>query len=495
MLIIISLLISVSSFSQKWNWIKSDFTQKMPDQYMACDDNNGVYLCYDDLLIKYDTSGVLQWQLTLGTLTVSAMEGTKDGVVISGNYLGVLSFGQFSISQGPQDQMIILYFDGKGKLQWHYSPTGPGRAFCEDLTVDLNENIAFTGYCSDSLEFSGYSVTKSNYIFAQIDKQGVLKQLHAAQAVKALGKKVRSDSLGNYYVFGECGQSTTFNPTLTINGGTLGTTFILLKYDQSFNLIWGQNLGTSFKLSSGKMNKDRGTKHTYLTLISNYSCNVYRYDEYGTLRDSFSPGIANYSFWISRILTNSNDVYFMGYLSFEGKFCSYTIPEGMYLLSQSVDKNCQWVVNATGPQGAIPYGLAVKGENIYTSGWYGKQLLIADTVYTSPDTTRTYATYAGKLSVPRKTTDLIEQKNNPVSLQFPNPVLSNEITISLKSSASCSKHKIELFDTFGQIVANGFLDNQTCSCTIVLNNVNPGTYYLRCSDSQETTFKKILILK
>src|SRR4051812_26579687 len=92
--------------SQNWNWIKSDFSQNKPYQWMACDDNNGVYLAFDDKLVKYDTSGTLLWQQSLSTLTISTMEAMKDGVVISGRFLGLLTFGQFSVNQMPNIQMV-----------------------------------------------------------------------------------------------------------------------------------------------------------------------------------------------------------------------------------------------------------------------------------------------------------------------------------------------------------------------------------------------------
>jgi hypothetical protein len=194
---------------------------------IAVDSSNNVYVTgytnsqgaggQDAIIIKYNSSGTLQWQRTLG----NSYNGyaTDIDVDSSGNVyiVGDLSFG-------GQPAIMIAKYNTSGTIQWQeYLSFGgflnsPGRG----ITVDSSNNVYITGYN-----------TGGTCYLAKFDTNGNVQWQRAVDSL--IGYRVTVDSSSNVYIIG-----STF----------AGKCFIA-KYNTSGTIQWQRDLTNANNGSSG----------------------------------------------------------------------------------------------------------------------------------------------------------------------------------------------------------------------------------------------------
>ena len=177
----------------------------------------------DALIAKYDESGVIQWQRTLGG------SGYENGMQIkvdssSNAYL----IGQTqSGGQGVNDYLIAKY-NSSGTLQWSRTLGGSSGDVGNGIAVDSSANVYVIGY--HSFDF------KPRFGFAKYNSSGAIQwqRTLGTTSESDVGHGIDVDSSGNVYVFGE-----------TNSSGAGGDDFLFAKYNSSGTIQWQHTLGGS----------------------------------------------------------------------------------------------------------------------------------------------------------------------------------------------------------------------------------------------------------
>lgn len=255
------------------------------------------------VIVKYNSSGTLQWQRQLGTDTTSAWDDqfyklvidSSDNVYVSG----------WEATSGTATDALVVKYDSSGTVLWRRRlglSTGGSEEFAYGIALDGSNNVYINGgntYPSNLLGFlakydsSGTAIWQSyrlgvnghRFTGIVVDSSGnsyscghysnnfVLQKHNGSGTLvwaRALtdGANIRpwgivQDSQGYIYVCVESNQSSM--PGATTNEYTL----VLLKYDTSGTLIWQRVLrpaisDTSYDLVPGGMALD-SSDNIYVT--------------------------------------------------------------------------------------------------------------------------------------------------------------------------------------------------------------------------------------
>ena len=177
----------------------------------------------DDIIIaKYNTSGTLQWQRTLGGADVGQLHSVA--VDSSGN---VYITGE-TYSQGAGNgDILIAKYNTSGTLQWQRTLGGASFDYGQGVTVDSSGNVYVTG--------STFSQGAGNgdVLIAKYNTNGTLQwQRTLGGADSDVGYRIAVDSSGNVYITG-----------YTSSQGAGSNDVIIAKYDTSGVLQWQRTLG------------------------------------------------------------------------------------------------------------------------------------------------------------------------------------------------------------------------------------------------------------
>lgn len=181
-------------------------------------------------IVKYDTNGTLQWQKTLGG---SSFLEQGLSLVVEQNTGDFYVGGTFATGSSASDaRPIVAKYNSSGVLQWQkgltpsVSSDSPG---LQDIALDSNGNLYIAGTAPTG-------ATYGQGLLAKYDSSGALQWQVAI--TKATGQStyegITIDSLDNIFVCGDA---------LTATGGTIYG--IVAKYNTSGALQWKKQIGDS----------------------------------------------------------------------------------------------------------------------------------------------------------------------------------------------------------------------------------------------------------
>ena len=176
------------------------------------------------LIAKYNSSGVLQWDRTLGGTGAEYGQGvaidSADNIIVTG----------FTQSDGAgSNDVLIAKYNSSGVLQWDRTLGGTGNDRAYEVAVDSSDNIIVTGY-TDSDGAGGNDV-----LIAKYNSSGVLQWQRTLGGTGAdIGQGVAIDSADNIIVTG-----------YTNSDGAGGYDILVAKYNSSGVLQWDRTLGAA----------------------------------------------------------------------------------------------------------------------------------------------------------------------------------------------------------------------------------------------------------
>ncbi len=228
-------LLSENSFVvHEWNrtWGGSNWDRGYG---VAVDSSDSVYFAgrtesfvevYDDMvLVKYDSSGVQQWNRTWGGSGWDMCNGvvvdSSDSVYLAGR---TSSFGAVF------DDMVLVKYDSFGVQQWNRTWGGSGSDYGWGVAVDSSDNVYLAGYTGSF--GGGYD----DMVLVKYDSFGVQQWNRTwGGSGSDYGYGVAVDSSDNVYLAGR-----------TDSFGAGSFDMVLVKYDSSgilqWNLTWGGSM-------------------------------------------------------------------------------------------------------------------------------------------------------------------------------------------------------------------------------------------------------------
>lgn len=159
----------IQQWNRTWGGIDLDFGHGV-----AIDSSDNIYLAgktknfgvegTDMILVKYDNSGVQQWSRTWGGIR------QEWGFEVAVDSLNNIYLAGFTTSVGAGDyNMVIVEYDNSGGQQWNHTWGGSGTEWSYGVTVDSSDNVYVVGY-TDSFGAGGYDMAVVKYI-PYTDKQ------------------------------------------------------------------------------------------------------------------------------------------------------------------------------------------------------------------------------------------------------------------------------------------------------------------------------------
>ena len=187
----------VQQWNRTWGGGSSDLGRAI-----ALDSSDNIYLAgqtesfgagdYDMCLVKYDGSGVQQWNRTWGgsrqDYGFAIAPDSSDNIYLAGH---IYSFGA-----GEYDMCLVKY-DGSGVQQWNRTWGGSRQEFVSAIALDSSDNIYLTGQ-TESFGAGDYDMCLVKY-----DSSGVQQWNHIWGGSELdHGSAIALDSSENIYIAG-----------------------------------------------------------------------------------------------------------------------------------------------------------------------------------------------------------------------------------------------------------------------------------------------------
>jgi len=323
---------------------------------MTIDSSDNIYLAgstasftfgeRDMCLIKYNDSGVLQWNRTWGGSQFDYGEGI--GIDSSGNvYLmgTTLSFGAW------MGDVALLKYNSFGILQWNKTWGGNETDYGEAIAIDSSDNIFVAGRTTITFPHNCYA------FLLKFDSSGALQwnRTWGGGITHNWGNVVGIDSLNNIYLVGywrgseELGQPTKI---------------FLVKYNTAGIVQWSRVWSDGVVDLCIAMTTD-SSDNIYLTGKSGGKLLLLKYDSSGNLQ--WERFWEHRLFEIGRAITcdSSDNIYVVGETNSFGSWDEYDVCFLKYNSSGELLLNKTWLsdLDERGKGVALD-----SSENIYIAG-------------------------------------------------------------------------------------------------------------------------------
>ena len=209
----------------------------------------------DAFTVFYESDGTVRWAqqgMCLNTLSGHGVAIDKDqNVYVTGSFYNKwCSFGTTTLTNAGLWDAFIVKYDKDGNVIRARSAGGPEADTGEDITVDSNGNIYFTGKFQGSIQFSrpiGSPITltsrgKSDIYLAKYGTVGTaIWAKQAGSWDEDWGPSVALDKMGNPILTGIFNSSLKLE-SFTWLGWGMNDSFIA-KFDYHGNVQWGHAFG------------------------------------------------------------------------------------------------------------------------------------------------------------------------------------------------------------------------------------------------------------
>tara|TARA_R110000782_G_scaffold98928_1_gene184468 strand:- start:505 stop:1833 length:1329 start_codon:yes stop_codon:yes gene_type:complete len=274
------------------------------DNIIVCGSTASVGAGDDDVLVaKYNSSGTLQWDRTLGGN--SADQGldvaidSSDNIIVSGNCL--------SDGQGSFDFLIAKY-NSSGTLQWDRTLGSSSTERGNSVAIDSADNIIVCG------ESDGVGAGSNDLLVAKYNSSGTIQWQKSLGGTSAdTGTGVAIDSADNIIV---CGS--------TDSAGAGGSDLLVAKYNSSGVIQWQKILGGTGSDIPGKVavdSSDNIVVCAYTTSAGAGSLDylIAKYNSSGTLQWDKTLGGTGFDQGMSVTVDSANNVIVCGRTQSDGE--------------------------------------------------------------------------------------------------------------------------------------------------------------------------------
>ena len=298
----------------------------------------------DVFLVKYNTSGIVQWVTRLGTIGTdfgySVATDSSNNVYVTGqsgpapltvyNSSGFV-FGTLSNSTSSLDGFLVKY-NSSGTAQWARKLSSIYNDIGRGVAIDSGGGVVTTGTYSGanySLYGQALSLFSSQPLGAPVVKYNTngapqwAARISPSAVVALDANGIAKDTTGNIYVVGDSGINATVT-AFSSNGVAFGTTLpnsgfndaFIVKYDSSGIVQWVARIASNSTDRAYSVTTDSGGN---LIVTGNYSAVATAFNSDGT---AFSPTLTNsgssdvfvvkydpdgFVLWVARIASSAAD--------------------------------------------------------------------------------------------------------------------------------------------------------------------------------------------
>ena len=257
------------------------------------------------LIAKYNSSGTLQWQRSLGTVS-NPEEGWAIAIDPSEN---VYITGYADVA-GQANNVIIAKYNTSGTIQWQKQLAGVGtkNEYGTSIAVDSASNVYVTAYSN-----AGAGGGNFDFLTFKLDSSGNMSWQRSLSGTGFSGTSsdfgigIALDSASNVYVTGFSDNNSTYD-------------LVLAKYNTTGTLQWQRTLGNN----TGGSDAGNGVvvdsaNNIYVTgLINGIGILVAKYNSSGAIEWQRSLTGSATIFAVGAAVDSSNNVYVTAYGDISG---------------------------------------------------------------------------------------------------------------------------------------------------------------------------------
>ncbi len=308
----------------------------------------------DALITKYNTSGTIQWQRSLGGAGGEAGNGIA--VDSSGN---VYVTGSTASQGAGVDDVIITKYNTSGTIQWQRSLGGATGDYGYGIAVDSSGNVYIAGHTASQ------GAGGNDVLIAKYDTSGAIQwQRSLGKGTGDTGYGIAVDASGNVYVTGYTDPSTAGNYDV-----------LIAKYNTSGTIQWQRRLGNSTSTEFGRGIAVDSSGNVYVTgdVISTDGTNrealITKYNTSGTIQWQRSLGGATGDYGYGIAVDSSGNVYIAGYTASQGAGGNDVL-----IAKYNTSGTIQWQRSLGGSGTDRGQAIAVDSSgNVYVTGYTASQ--------------------------------------------------------------------------------------------------------------------------
>jgi hypothetical protein len=294
---------------------RDGITFQQPDRINVCNGDGSVFASfavtgYTTLIVKRNSSGVVQWYVTAVTPTLAipcGIEVDSNGNVYSAGYLyGNTTFNGTDATTiaftraGGSYSAYFAKWNSAGVIQFAFNPIAPttnGNSIITNLRIYNDElylvggadtNLSYNIRSSNNTTFRSISVGTTNGLFIKYNASGIASAAFMPFNGLSRGLNIDIDSSGNVYIGALLASNSTTYTIRNYVGGTesassltfltsTGNDAIFVKYNSSFTAQWlvglrgtgTQDLLTGFLISGSTIFTSMNVSSTSLEIIRN----------------------------------------------------------------------------------------------------------------------------------------------------------------------------------------------------------------------------------
>ncbi|HQH50646.1 MAG TPA: SBBP repeat-containing protein [Candidatus Cloacimonadota bacterium] len=468
---------------------------------------------------KLDPSGNWLWAVQAGGTGYEegydiAVDGSGNAYV-TGLFQNTATFGSHILTSRGGNDIFIAKLDASGNWLWAVRAGGTIYDMGYGITLDGSGNAYVTGSFGGTATFGSHTLTTNGYygtFVAKLDPSGNWIWVIQAEGMDDNGYDIAVDGVGNTYVIGIFGDTTTFGShTLTEIGSY---NIYVAKLDTSGNWLWAAQVeGTDWDEGYGIAVDSSGNAY-----VTGY---FFRTASFGNpdnmlsgIIDIFVARLGPHDFWdwavkagginsdrgYSIVLDGSGNAYVTGEFQNTATFGNHTLTatgddrEDIFVAKLNPSGNWLWAVQAGGTNCDKGYGIALDGAgNAYVTGCFKDTAFFGSHSLTASGQNDVFVAKLGS-GTPVED-ELAPQALARLHNAYPNPLGRGASALIKADIPERTSGTLSIFNLRGQVVARYKLGPGSQQISFSGEGLPAGVYLysLQCGDYRET--RKLVLMK
>ncbi len=205
----------------------------------------------DMFIVKYDKNGKVVWAKKEGgnglEIPYSIVIDNNNNPIIAGRFAALsIQFGTHILSQKGSYDVFLVKYDSSGNVQWAKGAGGGTNDEAFSVDVDMAGNIYVVGYFNQKTDFGKFnftSVGQSDIFIAKYSADGdeIWVKTAGGKGVDE-AKSISVDDFGNCYIAGNFKNDFLYFDSKQFIQPKNGNNSFIAKYDANGNFRWAKSI-------------------------------------------------------------------------------------------------------------------------------------------------------------------------------------------------------------------------------------------------------------